>query len=413
MASKLQILRSFTAAANASPAETGVLEGELAVNMAGTGTPALFVFGGTTATGTPPSNKGWLRLNPAPSISVVSKTIAGTGADPAVDGNAAAAAAGQWPWVVNAGEVPIVTHNGTAYAFTGGPGNYGGAAAGATTPLTPGMFTSLGAAPAAPQVVDLTAQNASADIGAAWTANGATASSSVVLARWNGTVYILTNTTAPGTAGSWRPISVAPTTEVIDWSVAPMDAAANIGAAYTAWNTGAGTPDFAAAISIVLWKGRYYLLTDPANPGAAASYSAISPVMPAALTYKGNVDVQAAYAAPATAWNVGDFGMVANTAGDAVGTAVTPGAGWPLVGATGAVEVGDLLLWDGTNYHVMPMDTSLAAYLPLAGGTLTDGAAITFTTTTAAGTPGGARSLTIINGGGGTISEVVIDAGQY
>ncbi len=51
-------------------------------------------------------------------------------------------------------------------------------------------------------------------------------------------------------------------------------------------------------------------------------------------------------------------------------------------------------------------------HLPLAGGTMADGAGVTFDTTTAQG-GGGAATQTIIDGDGGTIDNVVLDGGTF
>jgi hypothetical protein len=248
-------------------------------------------------------------------------------------------------------------------------------------------------------------------VGAAWGAATNNVQSAVVIAQFKGTNYILTSPLSPNLEASWTPLSQDVDAEVVDWS-ALAGSPANFAAAYPIW-TGGGNA-FAAAVSIVRWSdSRYYLLVDKANPGANGSYVAISSAVPAALTYRGNVDVQAAYTAAATAgWQTGDFGVVTNTAGDATGTSVTPGAGWPFVGATGNLEVGDLMLWDGTNLHITPMDTSLSAYLALSGGTMADGAAITFDTTTAAA-GAGAATQTVIDGAGGLVDNVVLDAGAF
>jgi hypothetical protein len=350
MSSIIQVKRRFTAPAQA-PDELGAREGELAVDASGTNTPRLYFFGGNTATGTAPTNRGWLLLNPAPSISVVSKTIAGTGT-PAVDGNNAAPLANFWPWVVHAGEVPIVTHDNIAYAFTGGPGSWGSTSGGAA--LTAGMFTSLGAAPADPQYFDLSAENAQANIGDAWNAVGNTAASSVIFALWKGAIHVLTNTAAPGTGGSWRklaenslpqsvdlsaqtaatnlgdawnasgatvgssvviakwkgvnyvlttptapgttgswtPLSQDVTTQVADWTALTGNPTTLV-AAYSAWS-GAGNT-FTAAIPIVKFSdGKFYLVIDKANPGSTGSYVAITPDIPSAVTYRGNLDITAA-----------------------------------------------------------------------------------------------------------------------
>ena len=416
MTSVVQSKRRLTGAAG-SPGNAGFFEGELFVNMQDATSPELWAFGGHPTTGTAPANKGWMRLNPDPNISVVSKTIAGT-TDPAADGNTAAAAAGAWPWVVTAGQVPIVTHDGTAYAFTGGAGSWGTTSGG--TALTAGMFTPLGASAGAPQVIDLTPQNppTSADIGAAYTAVGTPATGSPTLASWNGEIHLLTNPAAPGTAASWTAISQAVTTEVIDWTALAGNPA-TLAAAYAAWN-GAGN-NFTASINFVRFGSpeQTYVLVNPANPGATASYAAVTQPIPTALQYRNNLDLTAPYVAPTPAWNAGDFATVQAT------TSGNIDASWAAVGIPAAndLQAGDLLIWNGTDFFAVPNETDLSAYLPLAGGTMTDTAEIIFDTTTAqasaAGTGGGntaaagARTQTIIDGDGGLVDNVVIDCGVF
>lgn len=55
---------------------------------------------------------------------------------------------------------------------------------------------------------------------------------------------------------------------------------------------------------------------------------------------------------------------------------------------------------------------TLGAVLRLAGGTMEDGAGITFDTTTQAAA-GDAANQVIIDGAGGTIENIVLDAGTY
>jgi hypothetical protein len=71
------------------------------------------------------------------------------------------------------------------------------------------------------------------------------------------------------------------------------------------------------------------------------------------------------------------------------------------------------MMWDGSAFHIMANEVDLSAYLPLAGGTMADGAAVAFDTTAAQATPGGAAGLTIIDGDGGTVDNVVIDGGTW
>ena len=62
--------------------------------------------------------------------------------------------------------------------------------------------------------------------------------------------------------------------EVYDWSARVE---ADVGAAYTAWNGGAGTPDYVGKVVFVRWSdAKTYALTDPANPGTAASYAVVA-----------------------------------------------------------------------------------------------------------------------------------------
>jgi hypothetical protein len=96
-------------------------------------------------------------------------------------------------------------------------------------------------------------------------------------------------------------------------------------------------------------------------PGLDANGKISSTMLPAAatgsMTLKGAIDPTAA--APTGAVK-GDY-YVANAAGTST---------W--VGINGqAVKSGDSLIFDGTNWHIVPSEQDLAAYLPLAGGTLT------------------------------------------
>ena len=96
-------------------------------------------------------------------------------------------------------------------------------------------------------------------------------------------------------------------------------------------------------------------------PGLNANGKIDSTMLPAAvtgaMTLKGAIDP--ASAVPAAA-KQGDY-YVASVAGTST---------WP--GINGAkVLLGDSLLFDGANWHIIPTEGDLALYLPLAGGTLT------------------------------------------
>lgn len=426
MASQIQVKRRI---GGTQAAPTGAnIEGDVALffpGAAGDATkPTLYANDGG----------GWRIVNPDPNVSVsnwnIPQPTGGWGADAATDINALAAAR-----TIAQGEIVIVSWNGNAYAFTGGAGDWG--ATGAATPgtaVTNAMLTPLGAAPPAPHTIDLTGQNTAADIGAAYTAWNTLAPTTNVttsgtnLAAWNGQVYVLTNLASPGTAASWTPISQDIQSEVIDFTgmAAGISGAADIGAAYTAWNSGAGTPDYTGSVVIVKFgdPAEFYILTDPANPGTAASYAKISPPAIDAVTFRAALDVTAALpdALPYAGWNTGDFAII-SASGAVDTTDNTGGTSWDdvLLGAAASVNQGDILLWDGTAFHVLALETDLTAYLALSGGTMTDGAKVTFDTTTAAALPETTAAeiatkqaaMVVIDGAGGTIDNAVLDAGTY
>jgi hypothetical protein len=383
MASRVQLLRRV-GGIQQTPAGGG-LEGELALYFPGaagqTAKPTLYGFDGG----------GWRIVNPDPNISVVAKTINGT-ADPAADGNAAAAGPG-WPWVVNAGEVPIVTHDGSAYAFTGGAGSWGTTSGG--TALGAGMFTALGAASQPPQVFDLTAQNAAADLGAAWNASGNTATSTTVLAAWNGAVHILVNTAAPGTAGSWQQISVAPVfataAEVLAGTVADKSITP-AGLQSRTLNAPTATPTNDANYLVRL------------NAQGHIDQGFIN--LPTVMSFVGAVDLAVAPVTPAGGWQVGDV-LIHNGADHA-----TVEGTWPGV-AGDTVESGDHIIFDGTNFNLVQGNIDPRIYLPLSGGTMTDTAVISYDVPVG---PAPAAPVVRLDGGDplkSAIDNVTVNCGTY
>ena len=397
MASILQIKRRLTGAAG-SPAEGGSYEGEFAVNIQDATAPELWVFGGNTTTGTAPSNKGWIRLNPPG----VAPRVRGLGMGG--DQGSIQATFNNDGINVAPGDIVIYTYQGNAYV-------YGGPTGAPVTTAAAGDFTSLGSAPSAPQFEDLTGQ-AGADIGAAWAASGKTAGTGAVFASWGGETYILTVPSAPGTGSSWTAISQDVTTEVVDWTGLAGNPG-DLGAAYTAWNGGTGTPDFSASVSIVKFGNpvQFHLLIDPANPSDALSYAAISEPVPSALTYRGNLDVETAMAGtPLAGWSAGDFATAANAAGDAQGTDFTPDGTWPLAGVSGDITVGDLLIYDGTSLNVVSVDIDLNSYVSKSGANaIANDMVMTWTAPLNDGT-------TIFDGGNADkskIENVTLDAGTY
>lgn len=239
-----------------------------------------------------------------------------------------------------------------------------------------------------------------ANIGAAYTTWSGTPANkitgNVVIATFGAPAqaYVLTNPAAPGTTASWTSLGGAV-------------------AFATAAQIHAGTDTHGALNSAIL-RGEALNAPSTGNAAAAdadrlvrlnAAGQINSKFLPAAASnVRGAVDPTAAFAQVNPPYASGDI-VFANKAGQVAAT-------WK--GAAGeAVKSGDALLFDGTNWHHVPNATDLNAYLALAGGTMADGAAVTFDTTTAAGTAGGAASLAIINGAGGTVDNVVIDGGTF
>lgn len=246
------------------------------------------------------------------------------------------------------------------------------------------------------QAVDLNTPGG-ADVGAAaaaWIAANAAFTGDMVIGTFGvpAQAYILTNPATPGQAGSWTSLGGA----VSFATLAEM-------------LTGTDT------IKALNSKGLRDVTLDAPSTGTAAAADANKIVRLdaqgqidsgflkfGALTYQGNVDVTAAFAAPAPAWNSGDFGTIQ--------TSGTADASWNAKGVTGAVKAGDLVIFDGTNYHVIAQETDLTAYLPLAGGTMTNTAAITF------GVPAGAGLVTRLDGTDAAKSRIdnfTIDCGTY
>ena len=66
-----------------------------------------------------------------------------------------------------------------------------------------------------------------------------------------------------------------------------------------------------------------------------------------------------------------------------------------------------MVIFDGTNYHLVPNDVDLSAYLPLAGTTAMTGNIVW------SGASGAKAGTNIVDGKGGTLDNVVVDAGTF
>jgi hypothetical protein len=75
-----------------------------------------------------------------------------------------------------------------------------------------------------------------------------------------------------------------------------------------------------------------------------------------ALTYIGAINPTTPYAAPATPYEIGSFGVI--------GTAGVADASWAAMGVTGSLNAGDMLVWNGTGYDTVEHED---AFVQLAG----------------------------------------------
>lgn len=229
----------------------------------------------------------------------------------------------------------------------------------------------------------------------------------------------------------------------------------NIGAAYTTWAGNAGnTLTGKLIIADFGTPTKSYILTDPTKPNLVASWQAIGGAvdvataaeihsatankvvtadilrgetkvtpdatpandadylirlgatgkidagfLPAAPTaMRGAKDVTTALVQPNPAYKAGD--MIFVSAAGAVHASYAGAAGTQ-------VKAGDSLLFDGTNWHVIPNETDLNDYIPLRGSNQITGNLVW------AGAAANKAGVTIFDGKGGTIDNVVLDGGTY
>ena len=176
---------------------------------------------------------------------------------------------------------------------------------------------------------------------------------------------VITSGGPPAAANAGKPVGLNPA-GIVDPALLPPTTSitaplapnlAGIGAAWTALGAKPTDP-----IVFATFQGDTYYKTGAG--GADADWLLVETPLPGSL---GAIDTTAAYAVPATAPKPG-----------AVATVQTAGAAhpsWGAVGVAGTLAAGDLLIWDGTQYHVVPQTYP---YLPLAGGTHTNTAVVTY-----------------------------------
>ena len=232
------------------------------------------------------------------------------------------------------------------------------------------------------QGVSFAAVNLPANAGgvnAAWTALPAPPTDPIVIATFEGSTYLKTG---PGNAaGDWTlvdtPLAFADAAEVLagtvtDHVIAPDTLQSRILYAPTTTPT----------------QDAHYLVGLGSQGRIDARFIPFSP-----LSYLGAVDVTTAYTAPATAPEIGSFGVVQ--------TDGTADASWGAVNVTGDFDAGDLLIWNGTGFDAVEQQ---GAFLPLAGGTHTDTAVVTY------GVPAGAApAAPVVRLDGSDLAKSAID----
>lgn len=243
------------------------------------------------------------------------------------------------------------------------------------------------------QSIDLNNPGA-ANIGAAYSAwaalPGNNISGNVVIATFGtpAQAYVLTDPNAPAQTASWTSlggaVAFANAQEIHDGrdTTKAINSAILRGEALKTPSTGAAAAADEDRLIRLNANGQIDSLFLPAAP----------------TNVRGGLDVTQAYAQASPPYHEGDM-VFANKDGT-VGTGWRNAAGQP-------VKSGDVLLYDGTDWYVLPNTTDLTAYLALAGGTMSDGGSITFDTTT-----GGAGTV-IIDGNNGALDNCRIDGGTY
>lgn len=243
---------------------------------------------------------------------------------------------------------------------------------------------------------------AGADVGAAYVAAGSPAiTGTIVIGTWGtpAAAYMLTNRGAPAVAASWT--SLGGSTSFA--TQAEVDAG-TLTTSVVSPSTLRGTSLSAPSTAVAAAADANKLVRLNAGGTIDSRFITLT-----ALTFRGAVDIAAAYVAPNPAWGAGDFALLTADA--------TAHASWNAVGVTGAHKTGDVIIWDGTRYWLVPQTTSVAAYLPLSGtatGRLMDAAAQVVFDVPAGAAP--AAPVTRLNGSDPAKSAIdgfTIDCGTF
>ena len=410
MSSSIQVKRRI-GGAQAAPTGTNI-EGELVLYFpgaaGGVARPTLYANDGG----------GFRTVNPETHVGVQNLIVPSAAAGNTLSQDIAAMAM----TTLNHDSVVLFNWGGGSFLYTGNADSIG-----TGTPVVPTSdYVAVGASPKDTQILDWTGR-VEADLGAAYVAWNAGAGNpdytgDPVFIEWKDhQLYALTDAANPGTSTSYTAVAAATSDpQVADFTAVPgANSAPDIGAAYTAFLAAGQTLDVTAGATVAKWGATapaFYVLTDSTAPAVAGNWSKVSPDAVAALDFKAAVDVTQARMDDAdptspSGWPSGSFALIAASGATSAG-ANAGGNTWADIGVPPTINQGDLMIWDGATFHILALETDLSAYLQLAGGTMADGAGIIFDTTTA--TAGaGAATVVVIDGNGGSLKDVVLDAGTY
>jgi len=228
---------------------------------------------------------------------------------------------------------------------------------------------------------------AGADIGAAYTAwaalPGNTLTGSVIIATYGtpAQAYVLTNTSAPGAPSSWTSlggaVAFATSAEILTGTDTTKAINSDgLRGATTVASAGAADLNKIPRLDVT---GKLDLSVLPASATKLAG--TLDPTLP-----------PPAGAAAGNMYFVSKAGTVNAS----------------FTGASGqAAAVGDTMIFDGTTWYLLADTVDLSAYVPLAGTNLMTGN-IVWT-----GAANNRAGVTILDGKGGTIDNVLLDAGTY
>lgn len=353
MASSIRILRRLNGAAGSPPAAQA-LEGMLAVNIpgaaGGTAKPELYVADG----------QAWRHINPDSAVTVGSVSLPGGTSGSATGIGAAWTAFALKPTT----SIVVADFAGTAYIKTG-----------------------------------------AGNLDAHWTPMGAATNFATVTTDASGLVLQGDFATPRSTSTAVTPASLYE--YLHDWLSTSGNAAVNA----------APDPNHANFIPRLNAAGHLNtgLLNGTNTPDATPANDANRvPVLNAqgkidagfltvkAVTFVGAVDVTQAASVPATMPATGSFALVSATG--------APDAAWAAViqGTHASLDAGDLLISDGTKFHVVEHDVDLSAYLALSGGTMAANANVQWP-----GAVNAEAGNVLLNLKGGTIDNSLIDGGTY